>query len=328
MENLDYKKVFKSLVKWTENYIKENGIKSMFLGISGGIDSTVVAYIARVVSSRTKIPLIGRSLTIKNKKSEVNTAKLVGESFCTDFEEIYMGNFYRNYLIDTYLEEYSKKDDSLGSRNIFTLTTEEIEDLNPFRNKISNGNIMARLRMNYLYDLAGRNKGLVLDTDNLTEHYLGFWTIHGDEGDLGPIGNLWKTEVYGLANWILDSTKNGIYSSDLNTTIRISKEIEALESSIALIPTDGNGISSSDLEQIGGKDYFEVDKILIPIVLESDPDSEELAMKYIDDTIIGTMGFDRETVYKIYNRYKNSEFKRLTSRTIKVPLNRLECSIL
>lgn len=41
--------------------------------------------------------------------------------------------------------------------------------------------------MIYLYNLAGINRGLVMDTDNLTEHNLGFWTIHGD-----PIQGLWK----------------------------------------------------------------------------------------------------------------------------------------
>lgn len=54
----------------------------------------------------------------------------------------------------------------------------------PEQTKIANGNIMARLRMMYLYNQAGIKKGIVIDTDNLTEHYLGFWTIHGDEGDL------------------------------------------------------------------------------------------------------------------------------------------------
>ena len=47
-----------------------------------------------------------------------------------------------------------------------------------------------------LYNAASIFKGLVVDTDNLSEHYLGFWTMHGDVGDFKPIGKLWKTEVY------------------------------------------------------------------------------------------------------------------------------------
>lgn len=55
------------------------------------------------------------------------------------------------------------------------------------RTPIADGNIQARLRMIYLYNLASIHKGLVLSTDNQTEYQLGFWTIHGDVGDFNPI---------------------------------------------------------------------------------------------------------------------------------------------
>lgn len=70
MNNLDYSKVFEVLVKETANYVKVNNLKAMVLGISGGIDSTVVAAICHEVSKQTGIPLIGRSLPIKNKSDE------------------------------------------------------------------------------------------------------------------------------------------------------------------------------------------------------------------------------------------------------------------
>lgn len=69
MNNLDYSKVFEVLVKETANYVKVNNLKAMVLGISGGIDSTVVAAICHEVSKQTGIPLIGRSLPIKNKSN-------------------------------------------------------------------------------------------------------------------------------------------------------------------------------------------------------------------------------------------------------------------
>lgn len=84
MNNLDYGKVFKVLVKETANYVKVNNLKAMVLGISGGIDSTVVAAICHEVSKQTTIPLIGRSLPIKNKSDEFDVSKLVGEAFCSD----------------------------------------------------------------------------------------------------------------------------------------------------------------------------------------------------------------------------------------------------
>lgn len=64
MEKLNYEKVFCTLVDKTREYIQNNNLSAMVLGISGGIDSTVVAAICHEVSKQTGIPLIGRSLPI------------------------------------------------------------------------------------------------------------------------------------------------------------------------------------------------------------------------------------------------------------------------
>ena len=85
-EELNYEKVFNTLVDKTAEYLTKNNLKAMVLGISGGIDSTVVAAICYEVSIRTGIPLIGRSLPIKNKEDEFSVSKLVGEAFCNDFK--------------------------------------------------------------------------------------------------------------------------------------------------------------------------------------------------------------------------------------------------
>lgn len=85
MKELNYEKVFNTLVEETANYVTSNGLKAMVLGISGGIDSTVVAAICHEVSKKTGIPLIGRSLPIKNKSDEFATSVHVGEAFCNEF---------------------------------------------------------------------------------------------------------------------------------------------------------------------------------------------------------------------------------------------------
>lgn len=287
---MNYEKIFNEIVEKTKDYVLSNNIKAMVLGISGGIDSTIVAAICREVSDQTGIPLIGRSLTIVNERDEFSIAKKVGDAFCNDFKEVYLWNDY-----DAISGSFSLKEADLKST------------------PISEGNIMARLRMMYLYNLAGLSKGIVMDTDNLTEHYLGFWTIHGDEGDFNPIGGLWKSEIYELSKWLRNVFDEKILSSpDVIPDPIYSLRFTALTLSIDATPTDGNGISSSDLEQIGGKDYYEVDKILIPLV-ESD-DKEKDFVK--TDLILS--GFDKDVVEKIYNRYVSSEFKRRTSRTIKI----------
>jgi NH3-dependent NAD+ synthetase len=104
--------------------------------------------------------------------------------------------------------------------------------------------------MVHLYDLAYRTRGMVLSTDNYTELMVGFWTLHGDVGDYGLIQNLWKTEVYDLSNWLCNRVElsNG--------------QSKALRDCVNAVPTDGLGITSSDLDQLGASTYGEVDKIL------------------------------------------------------------------
>jgi NH3-dependent NAD+ synthetase len=150
-----------------------------------------------------------------------------------------------------------------------------------------------------LYDIASRTRGLVVDTDNLTEHFLGFWTIHGDDGDFDPIGGLWKHEVYGLAKWI----KENVY-----------KDSKALEASIALIPTDGNGVKAGgDLAQIApGKTYEDVDEILHAWVgLDPRIKKDVVASDYqhgVFKQLCEKHG--KETVEMVIQRSIRSEFKR------------------
>jgi NAD+ synthetase len=90
-----------------------------------------------------------------------------------------------------------------------------------------------------LYDLAQAENGLVLSTDNYTEYLLGFWTLHGDVGDYGMIQNLWKTEVYEMAEWIAE-----------NEYTISPKSKDAIRKVIIADATDGLGISETDLDQI------------------------------------------------------------------------------
>lgn len=226
-------KVVESLRGRLSNYVTENKIKSLVLGVSGGIDSALVAALARPVCDYHGIELVGRSITIAtNKPEEIARAGAVGKAFCTNFKEVDLGNDFAN-MVKVLMED------------------EEPGDLTYVR-KVRRGNLKARMRMIRLYDLAGKYKGLVLSTDNLTELMLGFWTLHGDVGDYGMIQNLWKTEVYELSKHIVDSLeKEKAYDAS-----------KAVDSCITAVPTDGLGITSSDLDQMGASTYAEVDQIL------------------------------------------------------------------
>jgi len=272
-EQLDYKNVYNLLVGGIKSYCEKNNIKTLVLGISGGIDSTVVAALCK----SSNIPLIGISMPCStNGSDEISSATLAGNEFCATFEEINLEGVYET------VEDFCR-----GTLHNIDATP------------ISRGNIKARLRMITLYDIASRMGGIVVDTDNLTEHFLGFWTLHGDDGDFNPIGCLWKHEVYGLAKWM----KENIY-----------KESKALDAAIEIIPTDGNGVKAGgDLAQIApGKTYDDVDEILHAWVgLDSRIKSSVIA-EYFNYGVFKALceKHGKDTVEAVVMRSVRSEFKR------------------
>ena len=269
-EITDYGKVFETLIEKTAKYLVDNNIKAQVIGISGGIDSTVVAAICHEVSKRTNIPLIGRSLPTKfNKEEEISTANLVGKAFCTDYKVANLNRVYYTFLSQIMISEKEDTDwDVDNSGNIVRVNTEGFQTL------VANGNIQARLRMIYLYNLASIYGGLVMDTDNLTENNLGYFTIHGDVGDFNPIGGLWKTEVFELAKYLIeyyDLFSQGVEIGDKDSIknrelIEYTYKRNAIKASLGLKPTAGLGITDNDLEEIGAESYEQVDSILKEIL--------------------------------------------------------------
>lgn len=210
-------KAVKNIRTELKSYIEENNLKSLVIGVSGGIDSTLCVLLAKPVCDKLGIPLIGRSLPSKsNSLGENSRAEEIGKLFCTDFLE---------KDISVWMDVAM---DANESENRVTEEERVIQD----------GNIKARVRMIMLYDLASTHNGMVLSTDNYTEYLLGFWTLHGDVGDYGMIQNLWKTEVYNMTEWL---QTNEFYHIDEQVAIRKVLEADA---------TDGLGISKTDLDQL------------------------------------------------------------------------------
>jgi NAD+ synthase len=233
----NYKTIYDNILDTAGGYLKKNtGIQSLVIGLSGGIDSALTCVIAsEIVKQFPGMRLIGRSIPIEtNTDLEIIRARKIGENFCTHFQQedltVAFQNLYKNLMSNSHRKHSESYDE-----------------------KIRRGNIKARLRMVYLFDLAHYEKGMVLSTDNYTELLLGFWTLHGDVGNYGFIQYLWKTEVYGLSQFLVDQyrSRNEISKAD------------ALQACIDALPTDGLGITTSDFDQIGVTDYTMVDHILI-----------------------------------------------------------------
>lgn len=271
-EPLDYKEVTKNITEGLKRYCEKFGIKTLVLGISGGIDSTVVAALTKM----TGIKLIGVSMPCTtNEDCENDAAKLVGEEFCDEFKVVNLQPMFEA------MEKFCQETSGMEST------------------PISQGNIKARLRMITLYDIASKVGGIVLDTDNLTEDFLSFFTKHGDENDLTPIGGLWKHEVYDLAQYL---------------SVYVFPKSKALDASIALIPTDGNGVAvGGDLAQIApGKSYDYVDNVLMNWVGLDNRVKADILKKGNIRSALGLPNdkYDDENVAMIVNRSIKGEFKR------------------
>lgn len=230
------------------NYMNTNPLECLVIGISGGIDSTLVSALCEPILKSMGKRLHGYSLPIhSNKEDEISRALLVGDIFCDSFAEVNLMDSYEA-LFKQMIVTNASKIDHLQS----TLQDSKMR-------KIMEGNVKARLRMIYLYNQARMYHGAVLSTDNMTEYLLGFWTLHGDVGDISPIQLYYKTEVYAMAEF-LATEYHAKYTSDGDE--RDMKRAEAMRKCIHAVPTDGLGITTSDLDQIGAPDYETVDRIL------------------------------------------------------------------
>jgi len=271
--------IIDELKKYLINHPK---IESLILGVSGGADSALVAALAKEVCQQFKnnrdIKLIGRMLpTGSNTTEENQRGTEIGKCFCDDFDI--------NNLQTSYLDLVHNMRHQLD----FSDSEDSITD---YKMRVRLGNIKARLRMIYLYDLSSKHNGMVLSTDNYTEYLLGFWTLHGDVGDYGMIQNLWKTEVYLMLDNIYSNSQHNIYNKDLQE-IQL-KKAEALRACREAVPTDGLGITVSDLDQFGGiASYEEVDKVFIEMI-------DNGYTKFIQ----------QGEIPKVLTMYENTKFKR------------------
>jgi NAD+ synthase len=274
-----------------KRYLVGNKLHAAVLGISGGIDSTLVAMLLNRVSEELKeekydFKFYGVSLpTRTTDQNEFWASQLVGNAFCDHFH-VDKGMDNIAYAVSEWV---SMDDDT------------KIEPLRA-------GNIKSRLRMIYLYDMAKKHNGLVVGTDNVSEYLLGFSTIGGDAlFDYNPIKDLWKSDVFELSRYFLQTyAEKKEYS-----------KASAAEVSLLLKPMDGLGISTDDMVQIGARNYYDVDDILQWYISAGRPNNEDKYPEFIESSLDG-FKIKKATIKRVVDRHKGSEFKR---REYKVNFN-------
>ena len=174
----DTEAAYRALVLGTRDYVRKCGFKKVLVGLSGGIDSALVAAIATEAMGAENVMCIGMPSPYSSSGSIDDSRKLAA-NLGIRFEVIGISDLFSGFT-ETLgpLFEGSKPD-----------TTEE--------------NIQPRIRGTLLMALSNKFAALVLTTGNKSEMAVGYCTLYGDMvGALAVIGDLVKTRVYAICHWL------------------------------------------------------------------------------------------------------------------------------
>ncbi|HSV94802.1 MAG TPA: NAD(+) synthase [Spirochaetia bacterium] len=266
-------------------YIKNAKLETIILGVSGGIDSAVVG----AIGLKTQKWLMEEGYPLKI-----------------------------NY---SFLDVHSNPQDLVKAMDLastlgFNLQFFDLSswyDSSPLlqlippdhpRAKIAQGNIKCRLRMIALYHFAQLYNGIYIDTDDLSEYFMGFWTRHGDEGDVKIIQELTKAEVYDLGEFM-----------NIPYSVLSSK------------PGDGLGVSVNNLatDQLG-LPYMEIDYIISRFLQNGfDSNGQMLQLskgKYINLMTEVSEEIDRsqQEVHSVLKQCLRTAFKRKYGENVSILL--------
>ena len=249
MFNRNYSKTIEEIVIFIKTTLQSAGFEKVVIGVSGGVDSaTALTLLVKVVGRYKIFPVILpfdaiHPQAMKDARVIINSLKIPEKNI-------------------TKIDIQNVVDDIAGHDKNISL--------------LRKGNIMSRVRMIYLYDIARKNKALVCGTENKTEYMLGYFTRYGDEAsDFEPLRKLYKTEVRQLARYL------GVP-----------------EKIIEKHPTAGLWPGQTDEEEFGFS-YADADKVL----------HLSFNKKLTSDQVIKTSGIDEFIVKAVLARVKKNSFK-------------------
>ena len=170
----DWGKISEEISIWIRGYAEANGIETLVVGVSGGIDSAV----ASTLSAMTGMETVVLNMPIHQDPLQYELSNRHIEWMKSKWGNVESRDFDLSLTYDKFCSEL--REDGIS--------------------ELSLANSRARLRMTTLYAIAGSNNGIVVGTGNKVEDFgVGFFTKYGDGGvDISPIADLFKSEVYAI----------------------------------------------------------------------------------------------------------------------------------
>ena len=227
-ETIDY------IVSWLKDYCTYAGLKGFVVGVSGGIDSALTS----ALCARTGLDVLCLEMPIHQAASQVSRAINHIDWLMQHHDNVRMTQVDLTPVFDSMVDSFPDV---------------EVEE----ERWMALANTRARLRMTSLYYFAAYHKFLVAGTGNKVEDFgAGFYTKYGDGGvDLSPIADLYKSEVYDLAEElgvnqeILDAAPtDGLWGDDRTDEDQIGASYDELEWAMEYLRME------KDLEALEGRE--------------------------------------------------------------------------
>ncbi|WP_458456166.1 NAD+ synthase [Methanobrevibacter sp.] len=174
MPELNLEKTKDDILKFIQSKVSEAKSNGIVVGLSGGIDSTLIAYLACEAIGKERVFGIIMPSTTTPTEDKIHGTE-IAQNLGIDYKEIAIDSILNEFLSVTKLDE----------------------------NNLAIGNLKARIRMSIIYYYANAKNYLVSGTGNKSEILIGYFTKHGDGAcDMEPIGDLYKTDVYKLSKFM------------------------------------------------------------------------------------------------------------------------------
>ncbi len=252
-KTLTAKQRINHIVKWLKQYARSAKITTFVVGISGGIDSSVVS----ALCARTGIRTIAVQMPIRQNKKLDNRSSMQAGWLLERFPNTVT---HMSMDLTPVFSAFEKKVDPFCN----------IEDDTYGIYKLASANSRARLRMMTLYQIAQCHNGIVVGTGNKVEDFgVGFFTKYGDGGvDISPIGDCLKTEVWdmgrelGLEQEIIDAEPtDGLWDDGRTDEGQLGMTYPELEHAMALDNADNcvyNPLELTKTEKAQLRKYREI----------------------------------------------------------------------